>query len=373
MSAAGQHGAGPGEQGFVRAADGTGLYYHRVGSGRPTVIIPAGLFLERDFASLARRHTIVFYDMRGRGRSDPLTDSTRISIALDVADLETVRRHVKAERFVAVGWSYLGQVVMRYAAVHPERVERIVLIGPLARRFRTRYPDSLVAHDSPPVPDSSRVAVLAAARRAGLATRDPRRDCEMDYEVNRVKLVGDPRLASRVPDLCALPNEWSVYNERHVMWLFTTIIRDEAPTWERFAGLATPVLVIHGTQDRNVPYGAGREWAAHLPDARLLGVPGAAHMPWLDAPETVLPAIRVVLEGCLAIHRDPDHDSGRCERHDALIRSIDRRVLPSGGCGYRASRSDLGINYQANLINGRAQRSLGRRVRRRICSSATLR
>ncbi len=69
--AAGREGPGGRQDGFVRAADGTRLYYHQVGSGRPMVIIPAGLFLERDFASLARRHTVVFYDMRGRGRSDP--------------------------------------------------------------------------------------------------------------------------------------------------------------------------------------------------------------------------------------------------------------------------------------------------------------
>jgi len=295
--ASGQAGPGGRERGFVRAADGTRLYYGQVGSGRPVVIIPAGLFLERDFASLAHRYTVVFYDMRGRGRSDPINDSTRVSIALDVADLEAVRRHVRADRFAAVGWSYLGQVVMRYAAAHPERVERIVLIGPLARRFPTRYPDSLAAHDSQPVPDSSRVAALRDARGAGLATRDPRRDCELDYEVNRVRLVGDPQLAGHVPDLCAMPNEWSVYNERHNIWLFTTIIQDAAPTWEQFVDLKTPVLVIHGTQDRNVPYGAGREWAAHLPEARLLTVRGAAHMPWVDAPATVLPAIESFLNG----------------------------------------------------------------------------
>ena len=38
-----------------------------------------------------------------------------------------------------------------------------------------------------------------------------------------------------------------------------------------------PVLTIHGRKDRNAPYGAGREWASLLPNARLLTLDRAAH------------------------------------------------------------------------------------------------
>jgi pimeloyl-ACP methyl ester carboxylesterase len=305
QGAVAQGGATSDTSGFVRSDDGTRLYYHQLGSGAPVIIVPAGLFLERDFAALAHGHRVVFYDMRDRGRSDSVGDSTRVAIALDVADLEAVRRHLGAERFVAIGWSYLGQVVMRYAAAHPERLERIVLIGPLARQIGTAYPDSLRALDAEPVPAPSQAAALARARTEGLPMRDPRGDCEMDYQVNRVRLVGDPRLAPLVPDVCAMPNEWWIHLQRHNNWLFGTIIRDEPPGWDRFAGLTVPVLLIHGTQDRNVPYGAGREWAAHLPDARLLTVPGAAHMPWIDAPGIVIPAIDGFVRGAWPAHAIP--------------------------------------------------------------------
>lgn len=284
-------------QSFVLAEDGARLYYHVIGTGSPVVIAPAGFFFDRDLAALGRGHTVVFYDMRDRGRSEPIADSTRISIANDVADLEAVRRHIGAERFVALGWSYLGQVVMRYAAAHPDHLERIVLIGPLARRFGTRYPDSLSAHDSVPVPDPTRLAQLAEVRKQGQDVRDARADCEMDYAVNRARLIGQPEFAGRVPDLCDLPNEWIAHNRQHNRFLFTTIIQDEAPGWDRFASLRMPVLVIHGTQDRNVPYGSGREWTSHLPGARLLTIRGAAHMPWLDAPDVVIPAIDSFLNG----------------------------------------------------------------------------
>jgi pimeloyl-ACP methyl ester carboxylesterase len=284
-------------EGHLIADDGARLYYRVVGSGEPVVIVPGGLFLERDFARLGRGRTVVFYDMRNRGRSDAVADSTRISIQHDVRDLEAVRRHVGAERVMLIGWSYLGMMVMRYAAVHPERVTRVVQLGPLARNFRTRFPDSLVARDSAPVPDSASVAALERRRADGLAARDPRADCEADHRVYRVRLVGDARLAERVPDLCAMPNERPATLGRHFPLLFGSMVGDEGPTWERYATLRTPVLTIHGTQDRNAPYGGGREWAAHLPEGRLLAVRGAAHMLWLDAPDVVFPALERFLAG----------------------------------------------------------------------------
>jgi pimeloyl-ACP methyl ester carboxylesterase len=58
-----------------------------------------------------------------------------------------------------------------------------------------------------------------------------------------------------------------------------------------------PVLTIHGTKDRSAPYGAGREWASVLPNARLLTIDNAAHAPWIEAPGKVLGPIETFLEG----------------------------------------------------------------------------
>ena len=143
---------------YVTTEDGVRLHYHVVGSGSPVVIVPGGLFLERDFAHLAHGRTIVFYDMRGRGRSDRVKDSTRISIGHDVRDLEAVRQKIGAERVALIGWSYLGMMVMRYAAEHPDRVGRVIQIGPIPSQYGMPIPDSLKAHDSVPVPDPSSLA-----------------------------------------------------------------------------------------------------------------------------------------------------------------------------------------------------------------------
>jgi pimeloyl-ACP methyl ester carboxylesterase len=66
---------------------------------------------------------------------------------------------------------------------------------------------------------------------------------------------------------------------------------------EQVARVTAPVLTVHGTMDRNAAYGAGREWAMTLPDARLVTVSGAGHCSWADDPERVFGAVETFLSG----------------------------------------------------------------------------
>lgn len=283
-------------EGFVTADDGSRLFYRIEGEGPQTLIVPGDLFLHRDLRALAKGRRVVFYDMRGRGRSDRVEDTTHITIQWDVRDLETVRRFVGAERASLVGFSYLGLMVLLYAQDHPERVNRIVQIGPVPRRWDTSFPPELTANDPAPVPDSAAREELTRLANSDLADRDPKAHCERVWRISRVRLIGDPRLADRVPMSCDLPNEWSRNFDRHLRHHFVGSVQRLDVPWEAFERVTAPVLTIHGTKDRNAPYGAGREWATRLPDARLYTVVGAAHMPWIDQPQ-VLDAIDEFLNG----------------------------------------------------------------------------
>lgn len=50
--------------GYVTTPDGVRLFYQKVGAGPQSVILPARLFLIRDFRRLAKGRTLIFYDMR---------------------------------------------------------------------------------------------------------------------------------------------------------------------------------------------------------------------------------------------------------------------------------------------------------------------
>jgi proline iminopeptidase len=284
------------DSGWVAGPDGVRLYYERIGNGPTTIIVPGRLFLARDLAPLGERHTLILYDMRNRGRSSRVEDGNLLTIQKDVEDLEAVRRHFRVGRFIPVGYSYLGFMVVLYAMSHPDHVERVVQLGPVPRRFGTEYPASLLHTDSVPVVDSGAVARMDSLERSGWAREHPKEFCEESRRTFEVRLVGDPSKAARLMDPCDMPNEWPVNLERHFEHHFGAVQRLDVPK-ESVARVRVPVLTIHGTWDRNAPYAAGREWAVTLPNARLITVERAAHQVTADAPEIVLPAIETFVAG----------------------------------------------------------------------------
>jgi pimeloyl-ACP methyl ester carboxylesterase len=289
--------APPDSEGFVTADDGIRLFYRKVGDGASAVVIPAAVFLHPALSGLADGRTLIFYDMRNRGRSDSVPAERENSIQRDVADLENLRAQLGFERVSLVGWSYLGLMVALYALEHPERVDRIVQIGPVPMRFDTRYAEGLGPADYMAAMDSAAVADLRRLRAQGLTESDPQQYCEREWAVTRFTLVGNPAHVDRLPaSPCASPNEWPAHFARHLERHFGSVRRLSLPR-DSVARLAKPVLVVHGTRDRNAPYGAGREWAMTLPEARLLTVEGAAHCPWADEPDLVFGALRTFLGG----------------------------------------------------------------------------
>jgi proline iminopeptidase len=285
------------ESGYVTTADGVRLFYQKVGNGKQTVIIPAALFLADDFRQLADGRTLIFYDMRNRGRSDAVNDMSKVTIDEDVRDLEAIRAHFRVKSFSTIGYSYLGLMVMLYAKEHPDRVERVVQLGPVPLKFGTEYPPQFTNKDDEKIVDGAKYREMKKLESEGYDRSHPREYCEMQWDVLRVRLVGDAAHVERLRNSnCDLPNEWPVNLNRHFEAHFTSVQKLDVP-WSDMQRVKVPVLTIHGTKDRNAPYGSGREWASKLPNARLLTVEGAAHNSWVDAPEIIFPAVREFLNG----------------------------------------------------------------------------
>jgi pimeloyl-ACP methyl ester carboxylesterase len=143
--------------------------------------------------------------------------------------------------------------------------------------------------------DSVTAARVDSLERLGWARERPKEFCQ-ESRALAVRLVGDPARAEMLMDPCDMPNEWPVNLERHFSHHFAALRQLDVPK-ESVTRVRVPVLTIHGTWDRNVPYAAGREWALTLPNARLITVEGAAHQLTADAPEVVLPAIDLFVSG----------------------------------------------------------------------------
>jgi len=281
------------EEGFVTADDGAKLHYRKIGAGPATLIASLDYLLFDQLKQYSDVATVITYDPRNRGRSVRVDEATA-TMEQEVRDLEAVRRHFNAEKFVPLGFSYGGKMVARYAAAHPDRVARLIQLGPLSNQVADASTQRVVDKDfGASEADMKRLDEL---RAAGALEKSPKEFCEALGKVFRYFLVGNPAHAVRYNSgACALENEWPVNFNRWMGVLWPTAMTP-LPV-EELKKISMPVLVIHGTKDRNAPYEGGRAWAAALPDARLVTLEGAAHAMWADEPVAVLSAIRHFLRG----------------------------------------------------------------------------
>jgi proline iminopeptidase len=286
------------QEGYLKAGEGVYLFYQKIGNGKQVVIVPLRQFLFEPLAKLASNgRTLIFYDVRNRGYSTAVAEGSQIGIQHDVEDVEIVRAHFGVQRFTLVGFSYAGLMVAMYAMEHPERIERLIQLGPVPLKYPTKYANEFMPDDADRVPDPAELAKLQDLRRQGLEQSEPKEYCEREWAVQRFQLVGDPAHVDRLgKGPCGMPNEWPINLERHFKYHFASVQRLSIDP-QRIAAIKQPVLIIHGTKDRNAYYGAEREWSMMLPHGLLLTVKGAAHCAWADAPEVVIPAIDGFLRG----------------------------------------------------------------------------
>lgn len=279
-------------EGYIRTADGERLFYRVAGRGRDTVIAihgGPGVDLESiygDFLPLAARHTVIFYDQRGTGRSSLPVDTTKLSAATQVEDLEAVRRHFGAGRVSLVAHSYGPLLAASYAIAHPDRVRRMVFFGPVPPRrgnFWTRFGQSMNTR----LDSAQRAALADANRRLGGPDDGVRSACRDYWAVAmRPRLAEPARTLSMVrSDLCGSAPAGIRYG------LATTnrIVMRSYGDWDLRAALGAVqarTLVVHGTEE-SIPMDLVEEWISALPNAVLVKVPRAAHFTYAERPELV--------------------------------------------------------------------------------------
>ena len=62
------------------------------------------------------------------------------------------------------------------------------------------------------------------------------------------------------------------------------------------ASVTAPTLLVWGAHDRVVPVAEAQAWLEGLPDARLVVIPGAGHVPMVESPDELAEAIRMFRE-----------------------------------------------------------------------------
>jgi proline iminopeptidase len=287
-------------EGYVTSTDSVRLFYRVVGHGRDTIIAihgGPGVDLESiygDFTVLAEKHVVIFYDQRGAGRSTLPRDSTVLTSAAQIADLDAVRRHFKIDRAILIAHSYGPLLAATYAIAHPDHIRAMVLLGAVPPRrgdFWQRFGQTMNARM-----DSTQRAKSAAANRRLAAGKDVRQACT-DYWAIALR----PRLAEPERTFSQLHSDLCASDPAGIRFGLTTTNRlvmasygdwDLRPSLE---SLHVPTLIVHGEEDA-IPIELVAEWTV-IPGSRLVRVPNAAHMLYAERPDVVWPEVERFLGG----------------------------------------------------------------------------
>lgn len=265
----------------------TDLYVEQTGEGRPAVVlVHAGIadlrMWDRQVAALAPRHGVVRYDVRGFGRSpDPAGDH------YDHDDVLAVMDAAGLDRAVLIGASNGARIVLDTAVSAPDRVAGLVLL------------DAPV----PGMPLSDALRADFAHEDEALLAGDIEGAKEMNMRwfvdgVDRDRADADPRVRAAVGGWLdeLLPRQaGQLRADAGDAQLVEPLVRD------RLDDLPMPALVVVGSHDDRGFHDAARHVADHMPDAELVELDGAAHLPNLERPDRV----NELLLGFLASLPDP--------------------------------------------------------------------
>jgi non-heme chloroperoxidase len=209
---------------------------------------------------LAKEFRIITYDLRGHGNSDKPLDPARYRDSKAWGDeVQAVIDAAGLKRPVLVGWSYAGRVISDYVATHGAgQLAGINFVDAPIKADPALIGDNL--KNLPLMASEDLVTNISATRTFlhGCFSRQPSAD---DYET---------MLAF---NMMVLPKVRAGLSGRPL------------DASDMMSKLKLPVLVTHGSEDRNAKLGAGQYTASIIPGAKLSVYEGIGHAPFYeDAP-----------------------------------------------------------------------------------------
>ena len=222
-----------------------------------------------DLSDIAR---LIAPDLRGHGMTDPTPPP--YSMEMYAEDCAALLDQLGITIPIVVGGlSMGGYVAFEFCRRYPERVAGLILAA-------TRPgADSAEAKEARDNAAGMAIAEGTAAIADGMLG----------------KLLA-PGSYEDQPDLVEFVREMMLENSEDGIVGALAAMRDRPDSTGDLAALDVPTLIIHGQEDQLIPVTEAEAMAAAMPQAQLVVVPGAGHLPNLENPEVFNDAVREYLE-----------------------------------------------------------------------------
>jgi len=240
------------------------LAYYELGQG-PAVVIVHGVGGHKEdwrgvAEALAKTHHVLAIDMLGFGGSSKTGDD--LSMPVQAAAILALLDAHKIQKASLVGNSVGGWVTATFAATHPDRVEKLVLID--AAGFKAMF------EGAPPV------------------NFDPGSVAEMDTLIRFVinsKVAETPGLADKAFAGYVSSGEKAIAATWGKSLFISPRLEDVFPK------ITAPTLVLWGADDKLFPSVLAGVFAGQIKGSTSRLIPDAGHFPQIDNPQATTEAI----------------------------------------------------------------------------------
>lgn len=224
-------------------------------------------------SDLARDMRVIRFDLPGNGLSSP--DPTGdYSDARTMALMLALLGQLKVEKVSVVGNSIGGRIAWTFAATHPARVAKLVLVSPDG--FAS---PGFEYGKAPEVPGSIQLMRLTLPQwllRMSLAPAYANPATMTDA------------LAERYHALMLGPGARNAMMAR----MQQTVLVDPVPLLQR---ITAPTLLLWGRQDGMIPFDNSADYARAIPQNQLVALDGVGHLPQEEDPVRSLVPVRAFL------------------------------------------------------------------------------
>lgn len=253
---------------YLDLGDGQ-LYYETAGKGMPLVFSHAAFLDSKMFDAvwqpLAKQFRVFRYDMRGFGKSSPVTGPL-----CRRSDLVQLLNHLDVTQAHMVGCSNGGQISLDLALEEPQRVASLTLVG--------ATPSGFELQGEPP----RHMFEMFDAMQLGNIDRSNELQIRiwLDGEHREPDQV-DPALRQKALEMNRIPVSQSTFFIADTQ----PINPLDPPAVTRLESVKCPTLVIAGALDHSEVLRAADEMAERIPNARKVIIESAGHVPSFEQPD----------------------------------------------------------------------------------------
>lgn len=256
------------KKGYLNLGDGQ-LYYEMAGKGMPLVLSHAAFLDSRMFNAirepLAEHFQVIRYDLRGFGKSSPVTGPL-----CRRRDLDQLLTHLDLKQVDLVGCSLSGEIGLDLVLEQPERFSSLTLVDSVPSGFQLqgeppRYLFEMIeALQKGDIDHASelqiRIWLDGGHREPGQVDQTLRKKA---LEMNRIPVSQNTFLIADAQPIDPL----------------------DPPAITRLESVKCPTLIVTGAYDHSEVLRAANEMAERIPNARKALIESAGHVPSYEQPD----------------------------------------------------------------------------------------